>query len=64
MKILLKLALLTSTLLAVAPDAFARISQTYQTITTSGELYTVPGPAALGLLGIGIVVLALVRRKK
>lgn len=63
MKILLKLALLASTLLTAATSAYALNTQQivgYSTINVA----TVPGPAALGLLGIGIVILALVRRKK
>lgn len=64
MKTFVKSGLLTSTLMAIASSAFAVGGQTFQTISTTNSVYTVPGPVGLGLLGIGIVVLALVRRKK
>jgi hypothetical protein len=63
MKTLFKLGLLASTLLTVATSAFAISGQQIVGLSTT-NIQTVPEPSALGLLGLAIVVLALVRRKK
>jgi hypothetical protein len=62
MKILFKLGLLASTLMA-ASSAFALGGQSYGGLSVT-DVQKVPEPAALGLLAVGVVVLALVRRKK
>jgi hypothetical protein len=65
MKTLFKLGLLASTLLTVATSAYAITGQQIVGLSTTNiETATVPEPSALGLLGLGLVVLALVRRKK
>lgn len=65
MKTLFKLGLLGSTLLTVATSAFAITGQTSLGLaTTNMEVTSVPEPSTLALLGLGVVVLALVRRKK
>jgi len=63
MKILFKLGLLASTLMVMATNAFALGGQSYGGLSTT-DVQTVPEPAALGLLAVGVIVLALVRRKK
>jgi len=63
MKILFKLGLLTSALLSVTTSAFALTTQNFISYA-SNDVQTVPEPSALGMLAVGIVVLALVRRKK
>ena len=63
MKTLFKLSLLAGTLLTAATSAYAVTPYVGNTLGTP-NIATVPEPTMLGLLGIGIVVLALVRRKK
>lgn len=63
MKIFVKTGLLASTLMTVASSAFALVGQDYSGSSVT-DVHTVPEPMTLGLLGLGIVVLALVRRKK
>jgi len=62
MKILFKLGLLASTLLSAA-SAYALTGDQTLTISPTNAV-TVPEPTALGLLAVGVVALALVRRKK
>ena len=58
MKTLFKLGLVASTLLTAATSAYAF------TPTPTMAIHQVPEPSALGLLGLSLVVLALVKRKK
>ncbi len=65
MKTLFKSGLLVSTLLTIATSAFAITGdQTIGLATTNMDIATVPEPSTLALLGLGIVLVALFRRKK
>jgi len=65
MKTLFKSSLLVSALLTVATSVFAITGdQTIGLATTNLEVATVPEPSTLALLGLGIVLVALFRRKK
>ena len=63
MKILFKLSLLASTLLTAATSAYA-IQGDQIVGLARANIITVPEPTALGLLGVGLAILALVKRKK
>lgn len=63
MKTYFKLGLLVSTLLTAASSAFAITGDQIVGLSTT-NVATVPEPSALGLLGLSLVVLALVKRKK
>ena len=65
MKTLFKLGLLASTLLTVATGVYARTGEQIVGLSTTNiPTASVPEPSALGLLGLSLVVLALVKRKK
>ncbi|MEJ2362584.1 MAG: PEP-CTERM sorting domain-containing protein [Gammaproteobacteria bacterium] len=63
MKYIVKLGLLATTLMTVTTSAFALVTQggiSYAEVPTA----TVPEPGSLVLLAAGLVVLAVVKRKK